>query len=465
MNEDPFPRLVNIKAKLEFPPALKDDPKTIENLHQWNDYLDEVKKKLKIKVLAQSDCTCEFLHKERFGLFMEKNVAISEGYDAYHRQLEGTEGGPLSNQTYGAAGVYCYYPRLPAGHEVFQYLREDKSTSLAEVKAKYLITADGSSAFHASQLLALSNFPVTPGQVAATPQQLPPPAAAPMRPPGNSPMANAQSQNLLEPEEEEKEPDPQPRNPYRCTVVPLAQPTPETEPQDRNRTDPSEAQVLALTGNARPAVHRICTILKDLVPPLFLKISDSTKEDQLVQKTNAKLEAALKKKATLDMGQVLDDSISKEPTVAQENMEGLVQSIVQRQLKNVEKRKKNEIIKEALKEARKQSSGGENGKNNQTQQAAQWQNAKRVIEKLCKPFSASETCEEETIQRPRQGLCAMATLAAEPVLESRPATHASRQPPLSLWTVLKGMVFLLRRYPIKIQQSYFTIPSIILCWL
>jgi hypothetical protein len=176
-------------------------------------------------------------------------------------------------------------------------------------------------------------------------------------------MANAQSQNLLEPEEEEKEPDPQPRNPYRRTTVPLAQQTPETEPQNRNGTEPSEAQVLALTGNARPVIHRICTILEDLVPPLFLQISDSTKEDQLVQKANAKLEAALKKKATLDMGQALDDSIAKEPTVAHENMEGLVQSIVQRQLKNEEKRKKNEIVKEALKEARKKSSGGEKGKN------------------------------------------------------------------------------------------------------
>jgi hypothetical protein len=88
MNEDSFPRPVNIKAKLESPPALKDDPKTIENLHQWNDYLDEVKKKLKVKVLAQSVRTCEFLHKERFGLFMEKIVAIAESYGAYHRQLE-----------------------------------------------------------------------------------------------------------------------------------------------------------------------------------------------------------------------------------------------------------------------------------------------------------------------------------------------------------------------------------------
>ena len=89
MNEDSFPRSVNIKAKLEFPPALKDDPQTIENLHQWNDYLDEVRKKLKVKVLAQSDRTFEFLYKERFRLFMEKIVAITEGYGAYHCHLEG----------------------------------------------------------------------------------------------------------------------------------------------------------------------------------------------------------------------------------------------------------------------------------------------------------------------------------------------------------------------------------------
>jgi hypothetical protein len=39
--------------------------------------------------------------------------------------------------------------------------------------------------------------------------------------------------------------------------------------------------------------------------------------------------------------------------VAHKKMEGLVQSIVQHQLKNDEKCKKNEIAKEALKEARK----------------------------------------------------------------------------------------------------------------
>jgi hypothetical protein len=59
------------------------------------------------------------------------------------------------------------------------------------------------------------------------------------------------------------------------------------------------------------------------------------------------------------MGQALKDLLAKEPTAVHENMEGLVQSIVQRQLKNEEKRKHNEIVKEALKEARKNSSGGE----------------------------------------------------------------------------------------------------------
>jgi hypothetical protein len=39
-------------------------------------------------------------------------------------------------------------------------------------------------------------------------------------------------------------------------------------------------------------------------------------EDELVQKANAKPEVALKKKATLDMDQALDNLLAKEPMVA-----------------------------------------------------------------------------------------------------------------------------------------------------
>jgi hypothetical protein len=147
------------------------------------------------------------------------------------------------------------------------------------------------------------------------------------------------------------------------------------------------------------------------------------------------LEAALKKIATLDMGQALDDSIAKEPTVAHENMEGHVQSIVQRQLKNEEKRKKNKIVKEALKEAQKNLQEEKRAKTPSATSSAM-ANRKKRKKKLCEPFSASETCEEETLQQPRQGLRAMATLAAEPILESRPATHTAGQPLLSTWTGL-----------------------------
>jgi hypothetical protein len=129
----------------------------------------KVKKKLKVQVLAQSDRTCEFLEEQRFGLLMEKIVAIAEGCGAYHCQLEGAEGAPLSNQVYGAVGVYCYYRRLPAYHNIFRHLGEDKKKSMDKVKAKYLTAADGSSLFHASQLQELSRFAVTVDEEVATP--------------------------------------------------------------------------------------------------------------------------------------------------------------------------------------------------------------------------------------------------------------------------------------------------------
>jgi hypothetical protein len=113
--------------------------------------------------------------------------------------------------------------------------------------------------------------------------------------------------------------NPQPHNPYHPVTVILAQPpTPaETKQLNENGSDPSNTtQVLALTGNTRPVIQRIIDILFDLILPLFLQISGSMKEDQLVQKATAKLEVALKKKATLDMSQDLKDSLTKERIVA-----------------------------------------------------------------------------------------------------------------------------------------------------
>jgi hypothetical protein len=158
MNKDSFPRLVNIKAKLEFPAALKEYSQTINNLHKWNKYLDEEKKRLKVQVLAQSDRTCEFLHEQRFDLFTENIFAIAEGFGVYHRQLDGAECAPPYDQAYGAATIYCHYSRLLARHKI------DRETSMAKVKAKSLIAA-------ASQLSELGGFSVTPEQATTTPQR------------------------------------------------------------------------------------------------------------------------------------------------------------------------------------------------------------------------------------------------------------------------------------------------------
>jgi hypothetical protein len=197
---------VNIKAKPEFPTALEEDSQTIDNLHKWNEYLNKAKPKLKVQVLAQSDPTCEFLHEQCFGLFTENIVTIAKGFGTYHHQLEGAKCAPLSDQAYGAAGIYCYYSRLLACQEVFRYHQEDRETSMAEVKAKYLIAADVSSIFHASRLRELSGFSVTPEQAITTPQWFLPQVNAHVHPPGGSPTANDQSQNPSSPRRRRKSP-------------------------------------------------------------------------------------------------------------------------------------------------------------------------------------------------------------------------------------------------------------------
>jgi hypothetical protein len=204
-----------------------------------------------------------------------------------------------------------------------------------------------------------------------------------MHPPGGSPAASAQS---LSPRREENKPEPQPHNPcHRHVDVPLAQKT--QAKTNRNHNKPSEAQLLALTGNTWPVIQRITNILSDRVPPLFLQISDSIEDDQLVQQANAKLEVVLKKNSLWTWAKLSVIHSQKSP------------------------RWRTEIWKILF-------------------------HPSRSVQKFGKPHSASKTHEEKALQQPIQGLCAMAALAAEPLLEPRAITHASGHPLLSAWTGL-----------------------------
>jgi hypothetical protein len=75
---------------------------------------------------------------------------------------------------------------------------------------------------------------------------------------------------------------------------------------------------------------------------------------QAEKKADAKLEAALKQKKTLDMAKLLEADLADQQTVAPENMEALVNSLVDRRLSNKEKQSK----KALLHAVRKKSSGG-----------------------------------------------------------------------------------------------------------
>jgi hypothetical protein len=77
-------------------------------------------------------------------------------------------------------------------------------------------------------------------------------------------------------------------------------------------------------------------------------------------KANAKLEATLKKKKTLDLAQILEADQATHNVVAPENMKELVNSLVDKRIDDKGKQKQKELLKTALKAARKKSLGGAN---------------------------------------------------------------------------------------------------------
>jgi hypothetical protein len=97
-------------------------------------------------------------------------------------------------------------------------------------------------------------------------------------------------------------------------------------------------------------IYKVKDVLYDLVPPLARTVDASQAE----KKADAKLEAALKHNKTIDMAKLLEADLANQQTVAPENMEALVNSLVDQRISAQAKKTK----KGLLKTIRKKSLGG-----------------------------------------------------------------------------------------------------------
>jgi hypothetical protein len=98
--------------------------------------------------------------------------------------------------------------------------------------------------------------------------------------------------------------------------------------------------------------------LRDLINPLFMDLVLNVEMSQREFKANAKLEASLKKKKTLDLAQVLEEDQAAQNVVAPENMKDLVNSLVDKRIDHQGRQKTKALLKTALTAARKKYSGG-----------------------------------------------------------------------------------------------------------
>jgi hypothetical protein len=408
-NTDLYPRSANLLVKLDFPKELKDDELTLENVKEWTEYVQHVKDELKKRIVKQGERTAEFYQEQRLKTFFKLILVIAEGLTTWHGEIEGITATPLSTHAYGAAGVYCFLNTLGPMNELFSYLCETQDTLLRDFKNTYLTTASGRRLFSDAQLQDLSMLLLGAAEDAPLP-----PAPATPQPESPQRLNDDGSSTVVLPA----------RAPVRLTTQPVQEElaTPGTAPEaDPTNPIPERMELV---------IYKVKDVLYDLVPPLFLELARTVDASQAEKKADAKLEAALKHNKTIDMAKLLEADLANQQTVAPENMEALVNSLVDQRISAQAKKTK----KGLLKTIRKKSLGGAKtaktppGKqNNGGRQNGPLKSNKRVAFDTDRP--PTKRPKKHNTQNPNEDYNRLRAQRAQPNPYARPrANNQPRQP-------------------------------------
>ena len=140
---------------------------------------------------------------------------------------------------------------------------------------------------------------------------------------------------------------------------------PVTPPQfDPDRTQTQEQEPIVDPDAPHPVPAAMENVLYkakekiyDLIPTIFLDLVLTVELSHRELKANAKLEATLKKKKTLDLAKLLEADQASQGVVAPENMKELVNSLVDQRIELQGRQKTKALLNTAIKEARKKSLG------------------------------------------------------------------------------------------------------------
>jgi hypothetical protein len=319
MNPTLYPRSCNLKVKLAFPNEMKDDEKTIANSKKWDEFIQTTKDEMKKQLVTQGERTISFMSEKRLELFNERLLTIAEGYVTWYSALDDVEAeNTVSNHAYGAASIYCYFDTIAPNNCIFEYLGVNQDIFLEDFKKKHLTTATGKLLFTTDQLTLLTA--VIPGA-------------------HNSPLRINDDEETRTRTGDEDDQQTQQNN------VTMGQPEADNPPTQ-------------ITPGMENVVYKAKTKLLDLIPILFVNLGTTIDATQREITANAKLEASLKGKQTLDMAKLLDADMATQAIVAPENMKDLVHSLVDSRISLKSKQAQKAATKAALQSARKKSLGG-----------------------------------------------------------------------------------------------------------
>jgi hypothetical protein len=299
--------------------------------------------------------------------------------------------------------VYSYAKGLPERHDLWTYLEESQNSFLEKVRRDYLTSATGKLLLTDGQLDELADFALTRAEIKAFNPLENTGYQSPNRHgngdnndkrtigseedllPNNANPAGPDEVETTQPPQTATAQAPNPAAGAPGQPNPLPPPLGQTlaETQDAAAAlKPTNEQKEALEENGTDAVRKVKDIMSDLISPLFFGLASTTEVDQRIQKANAKLEAAMKKQSTLDLGAAIAASLDNKPTVEHKNMQSLIDKVVNKKLDEQQRKGTKVAVKLAIKEARKKSLGGGGTTSPQLKQPRSGDKRKKQLNKV-----------------------------------------------------------------------------------
>lgn len=360
-----FPHGLSFKAALKTHKQTVKDPQSKTNGEKFTSTLEQARKELKDIQLDQYRVTIECMKKQRQTKFLTELTAIATIYVVYYKTLRRHTDITLSNETYGAIIVALLLNDMPDDHGLLTSTLDTTRESIdREFGEDFLSnsTQTAAPALTKKQFATLASL-FSPN--ATNPTEPDPPAeTAEEEAVENNQDSSTTATTTADTTSEGTTPRIRP-NPYdglsaAARHILNQQPAPSTPARPFNYGSPptpneEEPDNDALDSGATEVIIESALALKPLLQELFVDLFEYMASQKALQKANHAANSLVRTKLTIDLATEVDESLTNETPATRKNVQALVASEVQKELKLRAKKKKQEQDKK--KKAKKEKEG------------------------------------------------------------------------------------------------------------